>query len=421
MTKWLILSYFANVDALAPSHHIDDRLPFLKAKNIDFHLVSSPCGAAHKGVAHRRIPSPAPSGIRYELRYFLRRKTSKRLWFKFCETFLLLPVYPFYFLEKLLLRLDSTWSWFITASFHAVIYALKHKPAFIYSTGGPVSAHLAAVITSSLAKIPCIVELQDPLVHRYAAPGKLERFYMNKVEGLIFGHAKTVVFLTEQAARKANERNGNSTKASAIYAGATAAEGTGAYKRNDTFTIGHFGSLGGSRNLECFFRALIRLFQEYPDLPGRFRLDLFGNNSRNVSEQLAQFPFKEVLRLRGKKPRHEAVGAMVKCDALLMIQNTDDVSFESIPSKLYEYLLAGRPILALVYRNAELQAVLEERGHFVAQADDEAAIKKGLEEYITGWKQNRFRSVASTSPYTVEKAVEKLISLVKDIEDVERR
>jgi hypothetical protein len=102
---------------------------------------------------------------------------------------------------------------------------------------------------------------------------------------------------------------------------------------------------------------------------------------------------------------------MYLADLLLLIQNTDDVSFETIPSKVYEYLHTGRPILALVYRNPELQNMLEELGHIVVQSDDEADIKRGLETYIDQWTKNQSPCREQKSPYTVERAVNELISL----------
>ena len=104
---------------------------------------------------------------------------------------------------------------------------------------------------------------------------------------------------------------------------------------------------------------------------------------------------------------------MYKADVLLLMRNTDDLSFETMPQKLYEYLHTGRPILALSYRNLELEAMLEEMGHIVVQADDDLAIKRGLETYIERWKQNQLQSSPLKSPYTTEKAVDELISLVK--------
>lgn len=409
--RWLIISYFANIDPMAPSHHIDDRLSFLKKRGICVHLLSSPCGARYYNLLHTRISSLAPSGIRYEVRHFLRRKTRSKAWFKLWETLLLLPLYPFYFIEKMLFRLDSTWSWFITASFAAVTISLKNRPEVIYSTGGPVSAHIAAMAASRLLKIPHIAEFQDPLVHKYAAPGGFERLFMGKLERLIFKTAAAVAFLTQQAAKNAGERNNDNKKAFALYAGAVPFKNIPPYKRGETFTIAHFGSLGGSRNLDYIFRALGMLFHEYPDLPGYFGLALYGNNSRSVNRQVEQFPYREILHVNGKVKRQEAVASMFKADVLLLLQNTDDVSFETIPSKVYEYLHTGRPVLALVYRNPELQAMLEGMGHIVAQADDEIGIKTGLEKYITLWKKDLLQSSDLKSPHTVERATDELICL----------
>jgi glycosyltransferase involved in cell wall biosynthesis len=160
---------------------------------------------------------------------------------------------------------------------------------------------------------------------------------------------------------------------------------------------------------------LVALFRESPDLPDYFGLHLYGNNSRKVSKQIEQFPYREILNVKGKVQRQEAIDFMYKADVLLLIQNTDDVSFETIPSKVYEYLYTGRPVLALVYRNDELRSMLEGMGHIVVQADDELAIKRGLEAYIERWKQNQLQSSPLKSPYTVEKAVDELVTLANTI------
>ena len=413
--KWLVISYFANVDALAASHHIDDRLPFLKQREIDIYLLSSPCGINNKNLSHTRIPSLGPSGIRYEVRYPLRRKINKKFWYKFCQVLLLLPVYPFYFIEKMFFRLDSTWSWSITAAVAAIILSIKNRPEVIYSTGGPVSAHIAAMIASYITKIPHIAEIQDPLGDQYAAPGKFERYFMKKVEGLILKTADVSVFLTQQAAANASLRNPESKKIAALYAGAVPQKNALFYRRGETFNIAHFGSLAGSRNLNYFFKGMYILFEECPDLLDCFRLSLYGKNGRDVKKQLEQFKYKEILQIYGKVERQKAVELMYKVDVLLLVQQTDGGSFETIPSKVYEYLHTGRPILALVYRNYELQSMLEGMGHVVVQADDEAAIKRGIEIYITRWKQDQLQCSVLKSPHTVARAVDEFISFVGDI------
>ena len=408
--SWLVISYFANIDAMAPAHHIDDRLPSFRKEGIEVRLLSSPCGVRCGDVAHTRIFSPAPSGIRYEVRYFLRRKTRRKLWFKFWETILLLPVYPFYFIEKIFLRLDSTWSWFITASAAAVVLALKHKPSVIYSTGGPVSAHMAAMVAAAITGRRYIAEFQDPLVHQYSAPGKFERRFIRRIERSIFSRAAAVVFLTEKAAENARMRY-HSAKSFAVYAGAVPPENLRPYARGEHLRLAHFGSLGGSRRLDHLLSAMDVLFRDDPALPGYFRLALYGNSTRAVKRSIELFPRGDTIVSYGKVKRAESVESMQRADVLLLIQNTDDVSFETIPSKVYEYLHTGRPILALVYRNQELQDMLEELGHIAVQADDVAAIQEGLMTYIGLWKEDLLQSSVAKSPYTVERAVSGLIEV----------
>ncbi|MDA8079483.1 MAG: hypothetical protein M0Z79_11160 [Nitrospiraceae bacterium] len=419
--RWLIISYFANMDAMAPAHHIDDKLIFFREKGIEATLISSPCGSRNRELRHIRIFSPAPSGIRYEVRHFLRRVTARRFWFKFWEFALLLPVYPLYFLEKIFLRLDSTWSWFILASVAGTIRCLFSRPSVIYSTGGPVSGHIAAMIISKITGIPYIAEFQDPLNFQYAAPGKFERRYIHRVEQAIFRTAKAVVFLTEKAAETARERNAVCPEIAVIYPGATPTEKMGPFQRAAAFRIAHFGSLGGSRNLTHLLRALAGLCKEQPGLVDTIRLHLVGNNARDVVKEIEAFGHRELIATYGKLRRQDSIAMMQTVDLLLLIQNTDAVSVETIPSKVYEYLHTGRLILGLVYRNRELRAMLEGMGHVVVEADDEAAIRAALQRCVEQWNKGPLMPVAITSPYTVGRAIDEMISLTDPVSRMSER
>lgn len=416
-SSWLVISYFANVDGMAASHHIDDKLPLFKKRGINISLISSPCGALYNDFQHIRIPSFAPSGIRYEIRYFLKKKTHSNFWYKFWTYILLLPVYPFYMLEKMFLRLDSTWSWFIGASIAALLTALKNRPSIIYSTGGPVSAHITAMIASYITKIPHIAELQDPLLIENITPSKLEEHFMRKVEKLISKTAHTTAFLTKKAAENAGRRNHFKGKVVTIYPGAVPRNGfVKEYTKSEKINIAHFGSLNGSRNLHCLFQALTEVFAEDEDIIGSVVFHICGSIGKNVSRQIGGFAYKEVLHIHGKVGRNKVEDLMYgKADVLLLIQNTEELSFETIPLKTYEYLHAGKPILALVYMNPELQSMLEGMGHIVVQADDVHAIKKGIMTYFLQWRQNQLAQPIKGSPYTVERAVDELIGLVNNL------
>lgn len=108
---------------------------------------------------------------------------------------------------------------------------------------------------------------------------------------------------------------------------------------------------------------------------------------------------------------------MRQSDALLLIQNTDDVSKETIPSKVYEYLQAGAPILALVHENPELELMLSSRGHAVAAATDANEVTSKLAELHGRWLAGGAAWQPTESPYTVSRAVDQLVRVVASVSE----
>ena len=101
--SWIIFSYFFNIDGKASSQHIDDRIPHLASLGVKPFIVSSICAERSSDVTHFRVPSVAPSGVRFELRYLKRRNKV----FKFAAIPLLMTILPLYLIEKTIINLES--------------------------------------------------------------------------------------------------------------------------------------------------------------------------------------------------------------------------------------------------------------------------------------------------------------------------
>lgn len=415
--RWIVLSYFANIDGKAASQHIDDRLPHLKSNGLDPLLISSICSRPKAEVAHFTVPSTAPSGIRFELRYLRRRNRMLKA--------ALLPLYlavlPFYIIEKMLINIDSQWSWFPMAFLKGVRLCRLFAPRIIYSTGGPASAHIAAALLSHFMKIPWIAELQDPLVHEALSRGKAALKYTALVERMILHRATAVVFLTEAAKEKAVAGTGVSpSKVRVIYPGAAPPEPAPfSWSKGSFCRFAHFGSLGGTRNVGTFLQAIDVLFYVDSQLANTMRFDLYGTMDEVSRKQIANFRHREVIIDHGKVSRREAVEAMQRSDVLVLIQQTDISSSYQIPSKLYEYLQVSRPILGLVYRNPGLQKLLLNHGHYTAEADLPVETAGSMLEILVRWRNNDLAVPPSTVPaFTVAGAVEQLLDIREEISNV---
>ena len=409
---WLILSYRANIPGSACSQHLDDRLPHFREQGIEPILLTGPVGERSTRWRHFRTISLAPSGIRFEVRHFLRRHLRKRWQFKVAETLILLPVFPFYLLEKLIINLESEWSWFLWAAVRGTFLCRRFQPGVIYSTGGSASAHVAGLLISRRTGIRWLAETQDPLVHDHDwQRSRLVLALYQRLEKMIARRADHFIFLVEAARRHAADRVGRPDMGVVIYPGGRPESfGTATYRKNSHCHFAHFGSLAGTRNLEVFFRALAGLIREEPEIGRLARVDVYGSFDGLSERTMRELQLEDVVRVHGPVAREKALAAMESVDCLLLIQNIIYFSCETIPSKVYEYLLAGRPILALLYQNDELAAMLDSDHHRCVPADDRQAVQAGIRSMLDRYQHTDFSS-RPDGRWLVRDAVSRLIEL----------
>lgn len=412
-TCWLILSYRAQIEGSACSQHIDDRLPFFRRQGVEPVLLTGPVGIPSITWVHYKTHSLAPSGIRFELRHFLRKRLQRRWQFKTVETVLLLPVFPLYLIEKLLINMESEWSWFFLASVRGVILCWLYKPDVIYSTGGSASAHVAGLLINRWTGIKWLAETQDPLVHdhNWQRSQLVLRIY-KLLEKQICKRADHFIFLVRAAAEHAAERMQGTFRGTVIYPGSVPQFfQQGVYEQTDCFRFAHFGSLAGTRNMIIFFQALQQVLAENQSLSLWVRVDIYGSFDRASEQAMEQLHLQSLVTCHGSVARKEALVAMQKADCLLLIQNLLYFSCETIPSKVYEYLLSGRPILGLLHRNDELKSILVTDDHYITEADDVGGVAKALHKILARYQHHGLPTRTTQQMWTVETAVNTLIQL----------
>uniref|UniRef100_UPI0040575527 O-antigen ligase family protein n=1 Tax=Candidatus Electrothrix sp. TaxID=2170559 RepID=UPI0040575527 len=421
---WLILSYRANIPGSACSQHIDDRLPFFREQGIEPILLSGPVGRPSKQWIHHRTLSLAPSGIRFELRHFLRKHLHKRWQFKLVETICMVPVFPFYLLEKIIINMESEWSWCFLASLRGFLLCRQLQPEVIYSTGGSASAHIAALVIKRWTGCTWIAETQDPLVHDHGWRRSKRVLQVYKtLEKKICQHADRFVFLVHAAMQHCNIRTKGACPGAVVYPGSIPGLFQQKFHKGTRYHFAHFGSLAGTRNLVPFFQALHQISsrnQHSAEFRKKIQVDVYGSFDGASEREMERLGLSDLVVRHGTVSRQKALTAMQQTDCLLLIQNIIYFSCETIPSKVYEYLLTGRPIIGLVYNNKELDTILTEHGHLAVPANNVQAIARAIEKVLDNFTQEeeqtevsaQTRQHASTLP-TVADAVQQLISLAE--------
>ena len=412
---WLILSYRANIQGSACSQHLDDRLPWFREQGIEPVLLTGPVGETSTSWIHFKTHSLAPSGIRFEVRHFLRRHLVKKWQFKIVETILLLPVFPLYLLEKILINLESEWSWWFLASLRGFVLCRRLHPEVIYSTGGSASAHVAALLIKQWTGIRWLAETQDPLVHDHdwQRSRTVLKIY-TVLEKKICARADRFIFLVHAAREHARRRVQGNCRTAVIYPGAVPAFfQEGLYSKGEKCHFAHFGSLAGTRNLIVFFQALLQVLDKNNGFREQVQVDVYGSLDGASERTMKSLGLADLVVCHGLVPRKDAIRAMQQADCLLLIQNIIYFSCETIPSKVYEYLLSGRPILGMLYHNEELKTMLIENEHQVIVADDADAVARAIKNIMHTFATSSFLSKPGRRIWTVPDAVEKLCALSK--------
>lgn len=406
--KILIISYFINENGMACSHHIDDRIALFRKSGYEPVILSSLCVPQLQDYLHHRIPSISPSGLRFELRQLFRRKGPESFLWK-ARNIILFPLLPFYGLERMFLRIDTIWYWFSPGLWKGKKLCKTYPFSFIYSTGGPAVSHSIAHRLKQIFNIPWIAEVQDPLIHGYCANTGKELKLLEEVERETYTHADRMVFLTQQAMKATEKRLGTQGNGTVIYPGAPTIHLQQTQADQHIFLLGHFGSLGGVRNLKGFIQGMELAIKKAPTLIDVLKVDLYGNVGKDDRERIQSSSYPEIFSSIGLVSRKEALIAMGRCSALLLIQGEHAISTETIPSKVYEYLQVGRPILALVHNNPELKEMLMSMNHFPTDTSPENICETLLRLY-QNWRTKTMRPT-KYSPYTIQNAVDQIINL----------
>lgn len=417
--RWLILSYISNADGRASSLHIDNRIPCLMEIGIKPILLSGPSYPKHSNLLHSRVPSLFPSGVLFELRTSINRFVKYKLIRNVIKFICLVLLLPFYLIEKAIVDIESQWSWCFLAAMRGSRLIKKHNIDIIYSTGGSMSSHLAAWYLSRGNNLPWVAELQDPLVHEDWRRSRRALTVCKKIENVICDHADAVIFMTDMARARACERTSLGKRGKVVYPGAAPVfSSQDKYSKGEFCRFVHLGSLGWTRNLQIFLCALGLYLQENAAMIPLIRLELYGTCDNVSKDLISRFPYCEVIKDCGRVSHRESLAIMRKADILLLIQDREAFSSETIPSKCYEYMITERPILGLVHQNMELSQMLNDLGHRSVEATNVEGVKNAISLMVQQWRSESF--VLKTSPFTVSDAVNKLVEIAENTSKSQR-
>lgn len=249
---------------------------------------------------------------------------------------------------------------------HAVRVARRlvaaERPAVVWTTSYPFSAHLVGVALRRAAGVPFVADLRDPwtLNFTFARKTAPARWLESRLEALVFARAARVVVTTETLADA--YRDLYPRHAAKFVAVPNAFDTLDLPPRavpDGPVRLVHFGHVyGGARTMAGVYEALAGLRARGGFPPGGVVLENYGRLSDDDRALADAFGLGDVVRVLDPVPYVEGLARLRSAHLLLLPAWGTDRGPLFLPGKLYDYLLAGAPILALG-ENPELAGILE--------------------------------------------------------------
>jgi hypothetical protein len=137
------------------------------------------------------------------------------------------------------------------------------------------------------------------------------------------------------------------------------------------------GTLSQMPDAEVLFEALHELFARHPEARRTLRVRFLGPYDSNAEDRALALGLAGIVEFAGPRPHAETRAAQAGADALLLWKPRGMPTM--VPGKLYEYLDAGRPVLAVLEADDEAAHLVRRAGGEVTPPGDRTALAAALE------------------------------------------
>jgi len=292
-------------------------------------------------------------------------------------------------LESTLKFPDVQCGWLPFAVLGGLAAARRRRVDCLYSIGPPWTAHVAALIIHHLLRIPWIADFHDPWTANpwrgITRPwplgpleAKLERSVLRSAD-MVVTKTPEITGMLRQRSRRHDERSFATVPCAYDREEIDAARQL-AQKRTDTFVLTHAGRFYGPRSPVPLLTAVARL-SEVPELARRLELRLVGERDARVQALADRLGIAPLLRQVGLASHLHTLRHILESDLAVVVQPATGVQ---IPSKVYEYLGCGVPILALTGDGATARLIRQARAGAVVAPDDVEGIAAAIRAFCTG-------------------------------------
>ena len=316
---------------------------------------------------------------------------------------------------------DPKWPWLRGAVRMALARARQDPYDVVFATGYPWSAFLVAERVSRRLGVPFVLDFRDAWT---ADPREIWHARRNQsLERKLIAHAAAVTATTdwirdrlrESCSEVSGERVLTLTNG---FDPGEFPEPAPELAESDRFVLTYTGTFNDTLPPSPYDRTPYYLIEAIAKLPPRLRAALrvriVGNLGRAYRGHIRRLGLEQVIEVIGPVPHRRSLQYQLASDALLLVIYDCPWANGDLTGKIFEYMGAGKPILALAPEGEASKLVCTHGLGWVEPPRDVERIRARLVQLIEAWRcgslKGRSRPI---SQFSAERLSEELAGVLQ--------
>lgn len=283
-------------------------------------------------------------------------------------------------------------------------YLQQNPVDAVITTGPPHSMHMIGLgLKKELPALKWVADFRDPWtnidfyndLYLTSFADKIHR----KLEKQVILNADCVLVVGGEMVREYAEMSPKRIKL--ITNGFDREDMPGEKEKLDKgFTLSHIGTLNAARNPKTLWKVLGEICSQNESFRSDLKIQLIGKTDFSVLEEIDKNGLSSNLEKTEYLSHNEAIAKQQTSQILLLLINNSANAKGILTGKFFEYLAAGRPILAVGPADGEVANVLEEtQAGVIVGFEDEEKTSIVVLEYYSQYKNGEL----SVSTKSIEK------------------
>jgi len=262
----------------------------------------------------------------------------------------------------------------------------------IITTGPPHSMHLPALWLSKRVSIPWIADFRDPWTDIYyyqSQPrSKLTKRIDQSLEKSVLCSASDIITVSPQITKQLTTIS-EKTNVITIFNGYDHADFSSHSNSEvkDRFRIAYIGNFKANQNIDPLWSVLSDLLRKNNELANALEIIIVGNIHTEVIDTLTERGLSKFLKLVNYIPHHQAIKMMQDSTVLLFIVPNVAGNSGIVTGKLFDYLAAFRPLLAIGPPTGDAAKILykTKAGEMIDPSDTDG-LRNRINDLFRLWK-----------------------------------